>query len=377
MTASHLSRVGGGALAGAVLGVLFHFVFGLSLFSAPPRTAPASEPPSKSGPAVLEKERLAAARQKRVDDLALKIAGVEQECADLKARIAATPVPSPDAARQAKSRRFGEIVIKMAKMGALKSKPGETSVQITPETAAEMQKVMGEILSLAVELGIDLQDQTSMFRNPALVSGLYEAFLRECGLGDDEAAVQELRSLIAARVTAAPQPTSRMHGLQMAQELQAEFLDRFGRKLMEKDPVLAALLGNLGPSNSTTFTEDTTAGAATRFLKDVAKSAKLDDAQSAAIRPAFETWASQYAALLVDARTRYGDKVVDGLRTPGSSGKTADEMYTHLRNRVRLMGQITQLQLQTLDAAAQQLGGDAAVQISKFDKGYYFGRLKP
>ncbi len=377
MTASTLSRIGGGALVGAVLGVLLHFVFGLSLFSAPPRTAPASEASPKAAPAVLEKERLAAAHQKRVDDLAQKITAVEQECAELKVRIAATPVPSPEAARQAKSRRFGEIIIKMAKLGVLKTKPDETSVQITPETAAEMQKAMGEILSLAVELGIDLQDQTSLFRNPLLVSGLYEAFLRECGLGDDEAAVQELRTLIANRVASAPPPSSRMKGLQMAIELQGEFLDRFGRKLVEKDPVLAALLGNLGPSNSTTFLEDTTAAAATRFLKDVAKSAKLDDAQSAAIRPTFDTWASQYAALLADARTRYGDKVVDGIRQTGPSGKTPDEMYTHLRNRVRLMEQITQLQMQTLDAAAQQLGGDAAVQISKFDKGYYFGRLKP
>jgi hypothetical protein len=377
MTAPDLPRIGGGALAGAVLGVLLHFVFGLSLFSAAPRRAPAQEAPVKASSGILEKERLAEAHQKRVDDLAAKIAAAEQECADLKTRIAATPVPSPETARDAKLRRFSEIVVKMAKIGALQTKGGQTSVQIKPETAAEMQKMMGEILSLAGELGIDLQDPTSMFRNPELLSGVYEGFLRECGMSGDEAAVREFKTWVAGFAAANPQPPSRLAGVRRSMQIQEEFLERFGRKLMEKDPVLASLLGNLGSSRSVQVSEETTAAAATRFLKDVAKAAKLDDAQSSAVRPAFETWASQYAALLIDARTRYGDKVVDALRDNQPVGKTPDEQFAHLRARVRLMSQMTQLQQQTIETVAQQLGGDAAEQVLKFDKGYYFGRLKP
>jgi len=90
MIAGQLSRVMGGILAGAALGLLFHWIFGISLFAASPRRAPAQEAPAKSSPGVLDKERLASAHQKRVDDLAQKIAAAEQECGDLKARIAAT-----------------------------------------------------------------------------------------------------------------------------------------------------------------------------------------------------------------------------------------------------------------------------------------------
>ncbi len=377
MTASHVSRIGGGALAGAAVGVLLHFVFGISLFSAPPRRSPASEAPVKAPPGVLEKERLASAHQKRVDDLAGKIAAAEQECADLKARIAATPAKTAETARDAKNRRFGGMIAKLAKSGAMNGRGGNGTIEATPENAAEMQRMMGELLSLAVELGIDLQDQTSIFRKPELLAGLYEGVLTECGVALDAAAVQDLRSMIAGRVAAAPQPLPRMAGVALGLQIQEEFLEKFGLRLVEKDPSVAALLGNFGGSNTMSIPETTVSLAATSFLKDVSKVAKLDDAQAAAVRPAFDSWASQYAAVLAEARTRYGDKVVDGVRGIAPVGTTAEEQYTHLRNRVRLQSQILQLQVRTLETAAQQLGGEAAERIAKFERTYYIGRFSP
>src|SRR5690348_4540489 len=127
MTASQMSRIGGGALAGAVVGVLLHFAFGVSLFSAAPRRAPAQEASAKPAAGVLEKERLAAAHQRRVDDLAQRIGTVEQECADLKTRIAATPVPSPEAERDVKNRRFGGIIVRMIRTGGIRNRNGASS----------------------------------------------------------------------------------------------------------------------------------------------------------------------------------------------------------------------------------------------------------
>jgi hypothetical protein len=377
MTASQVSRIGGGALAGAVIGVLLHFVFGISLFSAPPARSPAQEAAPKASAGVLEKERLAAAHQKRVDSLAKAIGAAEQECADLKTRLAATPAPPLETPRDVKNRRFGGIIVKIIKMGGIKTRPGGRSIELRPENAAEMQRMMGELLNLAVELGIDLQDQSAMFRNPQLLAGMYEGILTECGVDAEGAALQELRAAIAGRIAAAPQPPSAMNSVNLGLQIQEEFLERFGRKLMEKDPTVAALLGNLGSSSTVTSLEATTAVAAVQFLKDVSKSAGLSEAQSAAVRPAFESWAAQYAALLADARTRYGDKVVEGLRNADPVGKTPDEQYAHLRDRVRLQARIVQLQSATLDAVAQQLGGEAAQRLSKFDKSYYDGRLKP
>jgi len=237
--------------------------------------------------------------------------------------------------------------------------------------------MMGELLSTAIELGIDLQDQTSIFRKPELLAGIYEGILIESGVAMDDAAVQELRSMIAGRVAAAPQPLPRMAAVSMGMQVQEEFLEKFGMKLVEKDPTLAALLGNFGASNTVSIPQTTVSLASASFLKDVAKAAKLDETQAAAIRPAFDSWATQYAALLADARTRYGDKVVDGLREIAPVGKSAEEQYTHLRNRVRLQSQILQLQVRTLETVAQQLGGDAAGWISKYEKCYYIGRITP
>jgi len=377
MTSAQISRIGGGALAGAVIGVLLHFVFGLSLFSAAPRRGPAQEAPTRPTPGVLDKERLAAAHQRKVDDLARRIAVAEQECSDLKARIAATPVPAAESSRDVKTRHFGTVIVKMIKMGAIKTRSGGNSIELTPERAAEIQRMMGELLSLAVELGIDLQDQSAIFRNPQLLGGMYEGILAECGVETDAAGLQELRTAISGRIAAFPQPASRMSAVGLGLEIQGEFLDRFGRKLVEKDPAVAALLGNMGATNTVSSPESTTASAASQFLKDVAKVGGLTETQAAAVRPAFETWAAQYAALLTECRTRYGDKVVDGLRNPEPVGKTPEDQFTHLRNRIRVLSEITQLQARTLDAAAQQLGGDEAGRVLKFEKSYYYGRLKP
>ena len=119
--------------------------------------------------------------------------------------------------------------------------------------------------------------------------------------------------------------------------------------------------------------EELGGGAGGRVLQDRHAVRRPEIAQERA----FESWAAQYAALLADARTRYGDDVVDGLRSSDPVGKTSDEQYTHLRDRVRLQARIAQLQSATLDAVAQQLGGEAAPRLSTYDKSYYYGRLKP
>lgn len=378
MKAVHLSRIGGGAVVGSLLGILLHFVFGISLFPAAPRRMPApagtsQEPP----PGVLEKERLAAAHLKRGDDLSRKIAAAEQECADLKKRIAAVPSRPPENSREAKIRKFGGLMVRMIKVGALRNTRQGSNVEIKPETMAEVQRLVGEIFALSGELGINLQDQSSVFKNPEIVSGIFEGMLSECGVVADEAELAEWRSGLSARIAAPPQPSTGLSNVLLSMAIQEEFLDRFGMKLMERDPAVASMLGNVGASNSVSVAEATVAVAAALFLEDVVKTARLNDAQTAAVRPSLEAWASQYAQLLSDARTKYGDAVVDGLFRGEAVGKTAEEKVTYLRNRVKLQSQILQLQFRTLETVSSQVDSEAAKRLLKLERAYYFNRLKP
>jgi len=379
MTAVHLSRIGGGAVVGSLLGILLHFVFGISLFPASPRRMPAPAVASKEPPpGLLEKERLAAAHQKRADDLSRKIAAAEEECTDLKKQIAAVPTRPPENSREAKIRKFGGLVVRMVKIGALRKTPQGSNIEVKPETMAEMQKLVGQLFALSGELGIDLQDQNSLFKNPELVSGIFEGMLSECGVAVDEAELAEWRSRVSARTAAPPpQPSTGFSSVLLSLDIQEEFLDRFGMKLMERDPAVASMLGSVGAAHSVSVAEATTAVAAALFLDDVVKAARLNEAQTAAVRPSLEAWASQYAQLLADARTKYGDAVAEGLLRGEATGKTAEEKLTNLRNRIRLQKEILQLQSRALETVSAQVDPEAAKKVLKLEKAYYFSRLKP
>jgi hypothetical protein len=378
MTAVHLSRIGGGAVVGSLLGILLHFVFGISLVPAAPRRMPAPAAASKdAAPGILEKERLASAYQKRVDELSTRIAAAEQECADLRGKIAAVPARPAESAREAKIRKFGGVMVRMVRIGAVRRTPHGTNVELKPETMAEAQRLMGEVFALASELGIDLQDQTAFFKNPEIVSGLFEGMLAECGIAVEEADLQAWRTRVADRIASSPRSTTGLTTTLLALALQEEFLDRFGLKLMQREPGVASMLGNLGTSTALGSSEETTAVAARLFLDDLAKAARLKDTQSSALLPTLEAWASHYAQLLAETRAKEGDAVVDGLLKGGTSGKSAEEQLAHLRNRIRLQSQILQLQSRTLEAVAGQLDAEGAKRVLRFEKAYYFGRLKP
>lgn len=378
MTSLHLSRIGGGAVAGTLVGILLHVVFGISLFPAAPRKMAARAETSREAvPGILEKERLAAAHQKRVGELTRKISAAQLECADLKTRIAAVPVRPPENSREAKIRKFGGVMVRLVKIGAVRNTPRGTNVEVKPETMAETQRLMGELLSAAGELGINLQDQSSLFHNPELVTGLFEGILSECGVATDDAELQEWRSRVSSRISSRPQGAASLSTLSLALGLQEDFLDRFGLKLMEREPVVASLLGNLGTTNSLGSSETSVPVAALLFSQDLARFAGLDEAQGAALRPAFEAWATEYAQVVADARGKYGDAVVDGLLRGESSGKTPEEKFAHVRNRVRVQAQLLQLESRTLETVAGQVTGDAAKRVLKFEKLYYFARFKP
>jgi hypothetical protein len=378
MTSQHLSRIGGGAAAGTLVGILLHVVFGISLFPAAPRKVDARAEVSKDpGPGILEKERLASAHQKRAEELSRKVAAAEQECADLKTRIAAVPVRPPENSREAKIRKFGVVMVRMVKIGALRNSPRGTNVEVKPEIMAETQRLMGELLSAAGELGINLQDQRSLYHNPELVAGIFEGILSECGVATDDAQLQEWRSRVADRISSRLQSSTNLSTLSLALGLQEEFLDRFGLKLMEREPLLASLMGNLGTANSVSAAETTVLVAGALFLNDLSKFAGLDEAQTAALRPSLQAWAAEYAQILTDARAKYGDGPVDGLLRGDLTGKTAEEKFTQVRNRVKVQAQLLQLESRTLEAVAGQVTGDAAKRVLKFEKLYYFARVKP
>lgn len=378
MTSVHLSRIGGGAVAGTLVGILLHVVFGISLFPAAPRKVSArAEAPKDAAPGILEKERLASAHQKRVEELSRNVAAAEADCADLKNRIAAMPVRPPENSREMKIRKFGGIMIRLVKIGAVRNSPRGTNVEVKPETMGETQRLMGELLSTAGELGINLQDQRSLFHDPELVSGLFEGILSECGVATDEAQLEEWRSRVASRISSRPQASTSLSTLALGLGLQEEFLDRFGLKLMEREPVVASLLGNFGTSNSLSSAETTVPVAVALFQKDLSQFAGLNEAQAAVLRPSLEAWAAEYGQILTDARAKYGDAVVEGLLKGEVTGKTAEEKFTHVRNRVSLQAQLLQLESRTLETIASQVSGDPAKRVLKFERLYYFARIKP
>jgi hypothetical protein len=353
--------IGGGVLAGLVVGLFGHFVLGVNSVRPLRRGAVAAEPGQRPG------ESWAAAAQaelqaRRIEELRRKAAVAELEKADLERKLAATKAAATD--REGKVRQLGRILARMMVL----SKGG----RVPAENGPELQKKLGEFMRLYRELGFDSANPSALSADPAVFAGLSEGILEEAGIPLDEEERRAWRAEVAARLSPIPADASALRSLLAVAAALGDFFDRFGERIRTVAPDMEEVLLQFRGESTFFASAISRRGAADLFVKDVARAAGLKGADAEALRPTVDAWAMEYAAILEEGRRKYGEEAVASVFA--GTGMNVPRRPP-AREFLQFRMQIIELQARTLEQLASQLTPEAAAAVLKLSRVYFYPKF--
>jgi hypothetical protein len=353
------------AIIGLLAGLFLHRGLGLSFVQLPPRAAAAAPPADAGIRGAAEAQKLQALHDDRQEDLRKRVAAAEQECADLKVKVAAAPKTPREPSREEKVRNLGRLLTKMVRLGA--GKP----TSVTPE----VQKMLAEFMKLCTELKVDMTNSSTMFKNPEFASGVFEGFLDEFGIADDPAVRQEWKAGVLARIQTLGDNPSSLRIQKVANDNLLDFYDRFGERLFEKDAASAKMISAMSAGAAVSVSQATRKSAADSLLRDVAKTAMVDEATRSRLQPVADRWAAEYAVVIADATKAHGEEFLSTVLSPDKLPESREAALAQIRAMLRFKGRAYELQARALEEMAAQLDPDAAARLRKFDRAFYFKRI--
>jgi hypothetical protein len=353
------------AVAGLIAGLILHRGLGLRLVGVPlGNDAPA--PPAPGGPrGAVEARHLQALHEEKLDDLRKRLAAAEQDCSELRAQVAATPKTPRQPSREEKVRTLGRLLTRMMRLASGK----------TPTMTPEMQRMLSDFMKLCTELGVDMSNSTTMFKNPEFTGGVFEGILDEYGFAGDPAARLEWKAGLASRLQSLGDNPSSLKLQQVAAQNLLDFYDRFGERLFEKDPGAARTMSAISAGSALSTSQVTRRQAADLLLKDVAATATLDEATKARLRPIAERWAAEYGAVITEATQANGEDFMASMMTPEKFPASNEAALAQIRKTIQFRIRALDVEGRALEEMGTQLDSDVAARLRKLDKAYYFKRI--
>jgi hypothetical protein len=353
------------AVLGLIAGLILHRGLGLRFVGVPTETE-AAVPPEPAGlRGAVEAQRQQALHDEKLEELRKRLAAAEQDCADLRAKVAATPKAPRPPSREEKIRTMGRLLSRMMRQVDRKR----------PTVTPEIQKNLTEFMKLCSELGVDMTNSTTMFKNPEFSGGIFEGMLDEYGITADQAARAEWKAGLASRLQSLGDNPSALTIQKVATENVLDFYDRFGEGLFEKDPNAARTMSAMSAGAAVTMSEASRAVAAELLLKEAATAAKADDAAKARLRPIAERWAAEYGTLIAEATQTHGENFMSALIHQENLPASNEAALKQIRESLRFKERLLDLEVRTLDEMGTQLDPDAAARLKKIDKAFYFKKL--
>jgi hypothetical protein len=313
----------------------------------------------------VETQELQALHDRRQEDLQKRLAAAEQDCAALRAKVAAVPKVPREPSREEKVRSLGRLLTRMVRLGS--GKPNAVS--------PEMQKLLGDFMKLCTELHVDMTNSTTMFKNPEFAAGLFEGMLDEFGIAEDPAARLEWKAGLMSRLQSLGDDPGSLKIQKIQTENLLDFFNLFGDRLFEKDPAATRMLTAMSAGSSLSTSQVSRQQAADYLLKDVAAAAKLDDATKARLQPVSERWAAEYGAAIAEATQAHGEGFMTSVLSIDKLPASKDAALTQIRATLQFRSRVIELEARALEEMAAQLDPDAAARLRKFDKTYYFKRI--
>ena len=113
-----MQRILVAAVAGLIAGLILHRGLGLRFLGVPLRNA-APAPAASAGPrGAVEAQQLQALHDEKLDDLHKRLIAAEQDCAELRAKVAATPKAPRQPSREEKVRTLGRLLTRMMRLAS-------------------------------------------------------------------------------------------------------------------------------------------------------------------------------------------------------------------------------------------------------------------
>jgi hypothetical protein len=352
------------AVAGLIAGLILFRGLGLRFVGVPLRNGMPA-PADSAGPrGALEAQRLQGLHDQRQEDLKKRLAAAERDCAELRAKVAAAPKTPREPSREEKIKTLGRLITRILRLG-----PGRR-----PTLSPEIQKMLGQFMRLCTELGVDMTNSTTMFKNPEFTGGIFEGMLDEYGIADPDARL-EWKAGLASRLQGLGDNPGALAIQKMSAENLLDFYNRFGERLFEKDPAAARALSAMSSGSAASISPSSRAQAAEYLLKDVAATVKLDDASKARLQPIAERWAAEYGTLIAEATQAHGDKFMSSMMAPDLSPMSDEAALTEIRSILRFRSSALGMEARALDEMASLLDPDQAARLRKFDKALYFKKI--
>ena len=313
----------------------------------------------------MEAQRQQALHDEKLEELRKRLAAAEQDCADLRAKVAATPKAPRPPSREEQIRTLGRLLTRM-----MRQVKGQK-----PSMTPEIQKNLTEFMKLCTELGVDMTNSTAMFKNPEFSGGVFEGMLDEYGITGDPAARAEWKAGLTARLQSLGDNPAALAIQKVSAENLLDFYDRFGERLFEKDPNAARVLSSMSAGSAVSMSETSRAQAAEILLKAVETATKADDATKARLRPIAERWAAEYGTLVAEATQAHGEKFMSSLINHDNLPASNEAALQQIRDTLRFKGRLLDLEARTFDEMGSQLDPDAAARLKKIDKAFYFKKI--
>ncbi len=352
------------AVLGLIAGLILHRGLGLRFAGVPLRNeAPA--PAAPAGPlGAVEAQREQALLDERMEELRKRLAAAEQDCAELRAKVASAPKAPRPPTREEKVRTLGRLLTRM--MRQVKGKQ--------PSVTPEIQKNLTDFMKLCTELGVDMTNSTTMFKNPEFAGGIFEGMLDEFGIDGDEAARADWKAGLAARLQSLGDNPGALTVQKVSAENLLDFYDRFGERLFEKDPGAARLISAMSAGSAVSTSHLTRRQAADYLLHEVSAGSTLDDATKARLRPIAERWAAEYGTLIAEAAQTHGEKFMSSMISPELPANN-EAALRQIRETLRFKGRALELEARAVDEIAAQLSPEPAARLKNFDKAFYFKKI--
>jgi hypothetical protein len=353
------------AVLGLIAGLILHRGLGLRFVGVPMKNE-AAAPAAPAGPrGAVEAQRQQALHDENLEELRKRLAAAEQDCAELRAKVAATPKAARPPTREEKIRILGSLLARMARQ--VKTKP--------PSVTPDIQKNLTEFMKLCTELGVDMTNSTTMFKNPEFSAGIFEGMLDEYGVTGDEAGRAEWKAGLAARLQALGDNPGALAVQKVSTDNLLDFYDRFGERLFEKDGQSARVLSSMSAGSAVSTSQITRKAVADYMLATITSGMALDDATKARLRPIAERWAAEYGTLIAEATQTHGETFMSSMMSHDNLPASNEAALRQIRETLRFKSRALDLEARALDEIAAQLPPEAVAELKKFDKAFYFKKI--